>query len=81
MQLRQADNLDLVGIMAVPPLGERPAEAFARLVDLRSTIMKEFPEAADLSAGMSADLEDAIAAGATHVRVGGAVLGERNYVR
>ncbi|MCH9815403.1 MAG: YggS family pyridoxal phosphate-dependent enzyme [Actinomycetia bacterium] len=79
--LREAEHLDLVGLMAVAPLGELPAEAFARLVDLRSTIVEEFPEAAYLSAGMSADLEDAIAAGATHVRVGGAVLGERNYVR
>jgi pyridoxal phosphate enzyme (YggS family) len=79
--VRDAANLDLLGLMAVAPLGEPPEQAFTRLVDLRSTIMKDFPEAQYLSAGMSTDLEEAIKAGATHVRVGGAVLGERSYVR
>ncbi len=74
-------TLRLAGLMAVAPLGEDPATAFARLGGVRDEVLKSFPEATWLSAGMSGDLEQAIAAGATHVRVGGAVLGERHNVR
>jgi uncharacterized pyridoxal phosphate-containing UPF0001 family protein len=63
--------------MAVAPLGEDPAEAFARLADIRAGFLEAHPRATALSAGMSGDLEQAIARGATHVRVGSAVLGER----
>lgn len=70
-------NLELRGLMAVAPLGEEPAEAFARLAVVRSRFLEQFPTATRLSAGMSGDLEAAIAVGATHVRVGSAVLGSR----
>ncbi len=76
-----ASALRLAGLMAVAPLGEDPATAFARLTPLRAEVRSEFPDATWLSAGMSGDLEAAIAAGATHVRVGGAVLGSRRDVR
>lgn len=76
-----APTLRLAGLMAVAPLGEDPATAFARLAPLRAEVLSEFPDADWLSAGMSGDLEEAIAAGATHVRVGGAVLGRRRDVR
>ena len=67
--------------MAVAPLGEDPAAAFARLAQVRERVRESFPAADWLSAGMSGDFEAAIAAGATHVRVGSAVLGVRENVR
>jgi len=73
----EAEMLELRGLMAVAPLGEDPAAAFARLADLRAGFLTRHPDATWLSAGMSADLEQAIRAGATHVRVGSAVLGSR----
>lgn len=76
-----SDQLDLVGLMAVAPLDEAAEDAFTRLADIHQSVIRDFPEAAWLSAGMSSDLESAIANGATHVRVGSAVLGEREYVR
>jgi uncharacterized pyridoxal phosphate-containing UPF0001 family protein len=74
-------QLDLVGLMAVAPLGEQPSSAFERLASVRERVLKSFPQASLLSAGMSGDLEEAIAIGATHVRVGSAVLGKRAHVR
>ncbi|WP_210502456.1 YggS family pyridoxal phosphate-dependent enzyme [Nocardioides xinjiangensis] len=76
-----ADALRLRGLMAVAPLGEDPATAFARLADVRADFLREHPDATVLSAGMSGDLEAAIAHGATHVRVGSAVLGPRPAVQ
>jgi pyridoxal phosphate enzyme (YggS family) len=73
--------LRLRGLMAVAPLGEDPATAFARLADLRAGFVREHPDATWLSAGMSGDLEHAIRAGATHVRVGSAVLGQRPSIQ
>ncbi|MEX0427489.1 YggS family pyridoxal phosphate-dependent enzyme [Nocardioides sp. DS6] len=72
-----AEELRLCGLMAVAPLGEDPAEAFARLAAIRREFTAQYPHATRLSAGMSGDLEQAIAVGATHVRVGSAVLGSR----
>ncbi|WP_028650624.1 YggS family pyridoxal phosphate-dependent enzyme [Nocardioides halotolerans] len=71
------EGLVLRGLMAVAPLGEDPAAAFGRLAEVRAAFLDQHPSATWLSAGMSADLEDAIRAGATHVRVGSAVLGSR----
>jgi PLP dependent protein len=67
----------LCGLMAVAPRGEDPAPAFARLAALAERVRADHPEASELSAGMSGDLEAAIAAGATIVRVGTAVFGDR----
>lgn len=72
-----AGMLELRGLMAVAPLGEDPALAFARLVEIRREFVSGFPRATWLSAGMSGDLEHAVRAGATHVRIGSAVLGSR----
>lgn len=79
--LEQAESLELVGLMAVAPLDADPVAAFERLAQVRAGVMKGFPAARLLSAGMSGDFEAAIAAGATHVRVGSAVLGVRHNVR
>jgi pyridoxal phosphate enzyme (YggS family) len=73
----EAGGLELRGLMAVAPLGEDPAAAFGRLADVRAEFLTRHPRADRLSAGMSSDLEQAIRAGATHVRVGSAVLGSR----
>jgi pyridoxal phosphate enzyme (YggS family) len=75
------DGLRLRGLMAVAPLGEEPEPAFARLARIREDFLVEHPDATVLSAGMSGDLEQAIVHGATHVRVGSAVLGERPTVK
>lgn len=75
------EHLVLRGLMAVAPLGEPPAGAFARLADIRAGFVREHPGATWLSAGMSGDLEHAVKAGATHVRVGSAVLGSRPPVQ
>ena len=74
-------GLRLAGLMAVAPLGEQPARAFARLGETAQTLRERHPEASMLSAGMSQDLEEAVAAGATHLRIGTDVLGRRRTVR
>ena len=74
-------ELNLRGLMAVAPLGEPPEPAFERLAGIRDEFLKLRPDADWLSAGMSGDLEQAIAAGATHVRVGRSVLGQRPSVK
>jgi len=79
--VEDAGRLSLRGLMAVAPLGEDPRTAFARLVDVRRDFLAEHPRATWLSAGMSADLEHAVHAGATHVRIGSAVLGSRPAVK
>jgi PLP dependent protein len=70
-------GLVLGGVMAVAPLGLPPAAAFDVLRDCSGAVRVIRPEAGIISAGMSGDLEDAIAAGATHLRIGTALLGER----
>jgi PLP dependent protein len=65
------------GVMAVAPLGMPPAEAFAPLRACSAAVCAIRPEAAIVSAGMSGDLEAAIDAGATHLRIGTALLGAR----
>jgi uncharacterized pyridoxal phosphate-containing UPF0001 family protein len=76
------ENLVLGGVMAMAPLGVEPAQAFAPLPRIAGAVRAAYPEAVIVSAGMSADLEQAIAVGATHVRVGTALLGGRpGFVR
>jgi PLP dependent protein len=70
-------GLILGGVMAMAPLGVPPAEAFAPLPDCAAAVRSVRAGATMISAGMSADLEAAIEAGATHVRIGTALLGAR----
>ena len=70
-------GLVLAGVMAIAPLGMAPREAFALLLDSAAVVRAVRPAAAVISAGMSGDLEDAVAAGATHLRIGTALLGDR----
>lgn len=75
-----SEHLDLRGLMAVAPLGldeDGVRAAFGRLMTLSEELRAEHPGATWVSAGMSGDLEIAIAAGATHLRVGTAILGSR----
>jgi PLP dependent protein len=76
-----ADGLMLRGVMAIAPLGTDPEEAFQWLAGISQRVRRTHHEASWISAGMSGDLEAAIAHGATHVRVGGAVLGDRALLR
>ncbi|MEO7745800.1 MAG: alanine racemase, partial [Actinomycetota bacterium] len=73
----RAPGLRLAGVMAVAPLGADPAEAFARLRTVGDDVQAAHPDACWISAGMSGDLHQAVAAGATHLRVGSAILGQR----
>ncbi len=70
-------GLRLAGLMAVAPLDEEPQRAFGRLAELAERVRHDHPDARQLSAGMSADLEQAVARGSTSVRVGTALLGPR----
>ncbi|WP_254812758.1 YggS family pyridoxal phosphate-dependent enzyme [Streptomyces cavourensis] len=80
-----ADGLRLDGLMTVAPLAGpfagRQRAAFDRLMEFSTRLRAGHPAATMVSAGMSGDLEDAVAAGATHVRVGTAVLGVRPPLR
>lgn len=79
--IESAPGLRPAGLMTVAPLAGpfagRQRAAFDRLMEISSRLRGNHPAANMVSAGMSADLEDAVAAGATHVRVGTAVLGVR----
>jgi uncharacterized pyridoxal phosphate-containing UPF0001 family protein len=79
-EIAAAPGLELGGVMAVAPLDEDPAPAFAALAELAAAIRGEHPSATLISAGMSGDMEHAIACGATHVRVGTALLGGRRAI-
>lgn len=70
-------TLRLRGLMAVAPLDEEPASAFSRLHGYAERLRQVAPDATWLSAGMTGDFAEAIAAGATHLRIGSAITGPR----
>lgn len=70
-------TLRLRGVMAVAPLGEDPASAFARVHDSAERLRAVAADATWISAGMTGDYAEAIAAGATHLRIGSAITGPR----
>jgi pyridoxal phosphate enzyme (YggS family) len=76
-RVAQRGELVLRGLMAVAPMEWEPERAFARLADIAEATRRTYPDATILSAGMSGDVEQAIHYGATHVRLGSAVLGNR----
>ncbi len=75
--IAESDNLQLAGLMAIPPLDVDPEPEFARLAQLHARLVADHPGAGELSAGMSGDLEAAIRHGSTCVRVGTALMGAR----
>jgi pyridoxal phosphate enzyme (YggS family) len=70
-------SLNLLGVMAVAPLDEEPRVAFARVRAASERLQSVIPSATYISAGMSHDYAEAIAEGATHLRIGSAITGER----
>lgn len=76
-QVDESGSLHLAGLMAVPPLGTDPDAAFAALAVEHRRVLADHPDARELSAGMSGDLEAAVRHGSTCVRVGTALMGER----
>jgi PLP dependent protein len=70
-------TLRVRGVMAVAPLDEDPAAAFDRLAGHSARVRSVVPDATWISAGMTADFTEAIAAGATHLRIGSAITGPR----
>lgn len=70
-------GLRLAGVMAVAPLGADPRPAFAELAGISARVRGLAPEATAISAGMSGDFEAAIHEGATHLRIGTAITGNR----
>ena len=77
----QSGWLELGGVMAVAPLDEDPDMAFARLAQVAAAVRERYAGACWISAGMSGDLEAAVRHGATHLRVGTAILGSRPPLR
>ncbi len=71
---RDVHGLNIVGLMCIPPADAAPGPYFAQLAGLAKQAGLE-----QLSMGMSADFETAIGMGATHVRVGSALFGGRDY--
>lgn len=76
-EISNCPNIELSGLMSVAPLNMGSNQAFIKLEKIQSEFIKSFPLAKMLSAGMSEDLEDAVSHGATHLRIGSALLGER----
>lgn len=70
-------TLRLRGVMAVAPLNEEPAPAFARLRACADEVRRVVPDATWISAGMTGDFPEAVAMGATHLRIGSAITGPR----
>ena len=76
-RIARTEGLRLDGVMAVAPLGADPRAGFERLARVAGRLRCLHPGATVVSAGMSGDLEHAVACGATHLRVGSAILGAR----
>jgi len=72
-----ASGITLVGLMTVAPLETEPRRAFARLRELAEGVRRTVPGATSLSMGMSGDFIEAIMEGATHLRLGSAITGNR----
>jgi hypothetical protein len=79
--IAEAPHLRLDGVMTVAPLDVDPRPCFDQLAAISARLREQHPGAGAISAGMSADLEDAVAAGATHLRVGRSILGDRPITR
>jgi pyridoxal phosphate enzyme (YggS family) len=76
-EISQLPKVDLLGVMAVAPLNGSVTEAFSRIAQFSSTLIKTHPQAKALSIGMSGDFEEGIKHGATHLRIGTSILGNR----
>jgi pyridoxal phosphate enzyme (YggS family) len=70
-------GIDVIGLMTVAPLGIDPKDAFKEVAEAKNLVQKNYPSITQLSMGMSGDFEEAIACGATHIRIGSSILGSR----
>jgi len=75
--LRDTYSIHPIGLMCVAPVERSPTQIFSQVAQKSLELQGEFPELRALSMGMSGDYEEAIAAGATHVRIGSSILGSR----
>ncbi|MGQ0668568.1 MAG: YggS family pyridoxal phosphate-dependent enzyme [Actinomycetota bacterium] len=83
-EVAATDGLEIAGLMTLPPMPEVPEDArpfFRRLREMGEVMRGRHPRAAELSMGMSMDYEVAIEEGATMVRIGTALFGERAPAR
>ena len=71
------NSIDVIGLMTVAPLDIAPKEAFQEVADAKNLVQKSYPSITQLSIGMSGDFEEAVACGATHIRIGSSILGSR----
>jgi PLP dependent protein len=76
-KISEMAHLKLQGLMCVLPLGVEPHDGFQKVARIHRQFQSDFPEAKYLSAGMSGDFEVAIEYGATHIRIGSQILGQR----
>jgi hypothetical protein len=72
-------RLTLLGVMSVPPAEAPAKEAFMEIAAFHQHFISLFPQSPYLSAGMSGDYMIALEHGATHIRVGSKILGQRQY--
>ena len=80
-QIMSLPNLEVKGLMAVAPLDQPTEQAFVRLQQIQQKFIQLYPKASSLSSGMSGDYELAISLGATHVRIGSSILGNRSPIK
>jgi len=78
-QVASAPGLNLLGLMAVASLDGEEERDFTKIAALSALLAKDHPDARYISAGMSNDFELAIDFGATHLRIGTAITGNRDY--
>jgi pyridoxal phosphate enzyme (YggS family) len=76
-ELTKLPGISLKGLMAVAPLDLPEEQAFLKLKEIQADFVAVFKDAKYLSAGMSGDYEMAISYGATHLRIGSSILGNR----
>ena len=80
-QISSLPNLKVLGLMAVGPVDQEIEPAFARLQQIQAGFLTHFKDAVFLSSGMSGDYEMAISYGATHLRIGSSILGNRAPIK
>ncbi|MBC7591820.1 MAG: alanine racemase, partial [Salinibacterium sp.] len=76
-RVQTTDGLTLRGLMAVAPLGVEARAVFSAVREMSEKLVEAFPAASALSIGMSGDYREAILEGATHLRIGAAITGNR----
>jgi pyridoxal phosphate enzyme (YggS family) len=76
-RIASTETIDLLGVMAVAPQEVDPADAFERVATMSQILLQAHPNASSISTGMSADWQQAIRHGATHLRIGTSITGKR----